>query len=42
MGQGFDTVFLAGLSDAVVAFDVQDLALEMTEKRLWKISDKLN
>ena len=34
MGQGFDTVFLAGLSDAVVAFDVQDLALEMTEKRL--------
>lgn len=34
MGQGFDTVFLAGLSDTVVAFDVQDLALEMTEKRL--------
>ncbi|MEE0122684.1 MAG: class I SAM-dependent methyltransferase, partial [Streptococcus salivarius] len=34
MGQGYDTVFLAGLKADVVAFDVQALALAMTEKRL--------
>lgn len=34
MGQGFDTVFLAGLGAHVFAFDVQALAVEMTEKRL--------
>ena len=34
MGQGYDTVFLARLKAFVVAFDVQALALAMTEKRL--------
>ena len=34
MGQGYDTVFLAELKADVVAFDVQALALDMTEKRL--------
>lgn len=34
MGQGFDTAFLAGLGSKVFAFDVQQLALDMTRERL--------
>lgn len=34
MGQGFDTEFLARLGSKVFAFDVQQLALDMTKERL--------
>lgn len=34
MGQGHDTVFLASLGAKVWAFDVQRLAIEMTDRRL--------
>ncbi|MDN6071215.1 MAG: class I SAM-dependent methyltransferase [Lactococcus plantarum] len=34
MGQGFDTAFLASLGSKVFAFDVQQLALDMTNERL--------
>lgn len=34
MGNGYDTVFLAGLSDHVFAFDVQEEAIAATKKRL--------
>lgn len=34
MGQGYDTVFLAKLSNHVFAFDVQEVALVTTRQRL--------
>ncbi|WEV60764.1 SAM-dependent methyltransferase [Streptococcaceae bacterium ESL0729] len=34
MGNGHDTVFLAGLTDKVFAFDIQEQALESTRIRL--------
>jgi len=36
MGNGHDTVFLAGLSNNVFAFDVQDKAISATQERLDK------
>ena len=34
MGNGYDTLFLANLTDQVYAFDVQEAALTKTQKRL--------
>ncbi|MCD4826803.1 MAG: class I SAM-dependent methyltransferase [Acholeplasmataceae bacterium] len=35
MGNGFDTLYLAGLSKFVYAFDIQETALEHTHKKLF-------
>ncbi|BCR36422.1 tRNA (mnm(5)s(2)U34)-methyltransferase [Mariniplasma anaerobium] len=34
MGNGYDTLFLAGISKFVYAFDIQEIALEHTKKRM--------
>jgi predicted methyltransferase len=36
MGRGYDTLFLAGISKFVYAFDIQEVALEHTKKRMEK------